>query len=363
MIQPTGVAVKMHNASSPNEFSQLASDIKRWGDEAGFAHVAITDINLEQHEKHLQAWLARGDHGSMDYMARHGNMRSRPDELLPGTMRVISCRLDYLPADVETVKTLQQPDTAYISRYALGRDYHKLIRKRLATLAKKIEAASGGEHRAFVDSAPVLERALAEQAGLGWIGKNTMLINSQAGSLFFLGEIYTSLPLPVDQPQQTSHCGSCTSCLDKCPTDAFRGAYQLDARKCISYLTIENSGAIPVELRAKIGNRVYGCDDCQLVCPWTKFTKFTKEQDFHPRQQLDKAKLCTLFNWSETEFLSNTEGSPIRRIGYQSWLRNIAVGLGNAPTSIEVIETLKSRLDIDNDMVKEHIEWALSQHI
>lgn len=298
----------------------------------------------------------------MDYMARHGSMRSQPAELHPGTVRVISCRLDYRPLEVDTVKRLQQRNQAYISRYALGRDYHKLIRKRLSKLAKMVEAVAGGNHRAFVDSAPVLERAFAERAGLGWIGKNSMLINSRAGSWFFLGEIYTSLPLPIDEPQQSGHCGSCQSCLERCPTDAFRGAYQLDARRCISYLTIENQGAIPETLRPLMGNRIYGCDDCQLVCPWTKFTRYTEEADFQPRNDLDKAELCRLFSWDETTFLSNTEGSPIRRIGHACWLRNIAVALGNAPSSIEVIEALKSRKTHPSSLVREHVEWALKQH-
>ncbi len=307
-------------------------------------------------------WLERGDHGSMDYMARHGTMRSRPDELLPGTVRVISCRLDYRPLETDTVKRLKEANKAYISRYALGRDYHKLIRKRLSQLAQKIESIAGGQHRAFVDSAPVLERALAEQAGLGWIGKNTMLINRRAGSWFFLGEIYTNLPLPIDPPQASSHCGSCRQCLDLCPTDAFRDEYQLDARRCISYLTIENKGPIAKELRPLIGNRIYGCDDCQLVCPWSKFTRYSSEADFQPRNDLDKAELCQLFSWDEDTFLKRTEGSPIRRIGHAAWLRNIAVALGNAPTSIDVIEALKRRLSHPSELVREHVLWALEQH-
>lgn len=343
------------------DLNQLVDDIRSWGREAGFSAVGFSDINLAEHEQHLQDWLAKGYHADMDYMQAHGLKRSRPDLLVENTHSVISFRMDYLPADVATTKTLAQSDIAYISRYALGRDYHKLIRKRLANIANKIEQAAGGSHRAFVDSAPVLERALAQKSGMGWIGKNTMLLNSKAGSWFFLGEIYTSLQLPLPPLETSHHCGSCQACLDKCPTNAFVDAYQLDARRCISYLTIENKGPIPLELRPLMGNRVYGCDDCQLVCPWTKFSQYTQERDFQPRHDLDRRSLVDLFLWSEAEFLKKTEGSPIRRIGFDSWLRNLAVGLGNGPATAAAIEALEQRLDYANPMVVEHIGWALQR--
>lgn len=343
------------------DLEQLALDIKSWGREAGFSAVGFSDLDLSEHEQHLQAWLDKNFHGDMDYMQAHGSKRSRPAQLLEQTLSVISFRMDYLPADVATTKALKQSDTAYISRYALGRDYHKLIRKRLAKIAQQITTAAGGSHRAFVDSAPVLERALAEKSGLGWIAKNTMLLNSKAGSWFFLGEIYTSLALPVSPMPASNHCGSCQSCLDKCPTQAFAAPYELDARRCISYLTIENDGSIPQALRPLIGNRIYGCDDCQLVCPWTKFSPYTREADFQPRHQLDRRSLLELFLWTEEEFLRLTEGSAIRRIGYRRWLRNLAVGLGNGSASEAVIKALRERRNYPDAMVKEHIDWALTQ--
>lgn len=350
-------------APSQTDFVLLAQQIKLWARELGFQDAGITGIDLSEHEAYLKSWLAKGFHGEMGYLADHGNKRSRPDELVPSTISIISVRMDYLPGDTQAVKVLQSSSQAYISRYALGRDYHKVIRKRLAKLANKItEVAGHFGYRAFVDSAPVLEKALAEKAGLGWIGKNTLLLNSKAGSWFFLGELYTNLPLPIDAPQATKHCGSCQACLDICPTDAFVGPFQLDARKCISYLTIELKGAIPEALRPKIGNRVFGCDDCQLVCPWNKFAKPTQETDFLPRHKLDSSDLTTLFLWTEEQFLSATEGSPIRRTGYKGWLRNLAVGLGNAATTPEVIAALNSRKDFPNDMVREHVLWALKQH-
>ncbi|WP_038289831.1 tRNA epoxyqueuosine(34) reductase QueG [Zooshikella ganghwensis] len=350
-------------ATSQTDFGLLAQQIKLWARELGFQDAGITSIDLSEHETYLKSWLAKGFHGEMGYLADHGNKRSRPDELVPGTISIISVRMDYLPGDTQAVKVLQSSSQAYISRYALGRDYHKVIRKRLAKLANKItEVAGHFGYRAFVDSAPVLEKALAEKAGLGWIGKNTLLLNSKAGSWFFLGELYTNLPLPIDTPQATKHCGSCQACLDICPTDAFVGPFQLDARKCISYLTIELKEAIPEALRPKIGNRVFGCDDCQLVCPWNKFAKPTQETDFLPRHKLDSSDLTTLFLWTEEQFLSATEGSPIRRTGYKGWLRNLAVGLGNAATTPEVIAALNSRKDFPDDMVREHILWALKQH-
>ncbi|MGP4844674.1 tRNA epoxyqueuosine(34) reductase QueG [Marinobacter sp. 1Y8] len=341
----------------------LPAKIRLWAEELGFQQVGITYAETGKHGAHLQDWLAAGKHGEMGYMADHGNKRHRPDQLLPGTERVISLRMDYLPSPDNPAKTLATRDKAYIARYTLGRDYHKLMRKRLAQLAKRIdEVLEGHQHRAFVDSAPVLERALAQRAGLGWFGKNTMLINPKAGSFFFLGEIFTSAPLPVDEPFEKEHCGSCAACLDICPTDAFDGAHKLDARRCISYLTIELKGSIPVELRSKMGNRVFGCDDCQLICPWNKFSAPTGEQDFQPRHELDNSELATLFLWSEEEFLKRTEGSAIRRTGYEGWLRNLAVGLGNAPTTIPVVEALRQRANHPSALVKEHVQWALERH-
>ncbi|MBP9956065.1 tRNA epoxyqueuosine(34) reductase QueG [Geopseudomonas guangdongensis] len=349
--------------TSEIDLAALARTVKDWGRELGFQQVGIAGIELGEHEAHLHRWLAAGHHGEMDYMAAHGDKRSRPAELVPGTLRVISLRMDYLPGDTRMTEVLARPEKAYLSRYALGRDYHKLIRKRLQQLAERIQARIGPfGYRAFVDSAPVLEKALASQAGLGWIGKNTLLINKQAGSWFFLGELYVDLPLPVDAPHASEHCGRCQACLDICPTAAFVGPYQLDARRCISYLTIELKGSIPVELRPLIGNRVFGCDDCQLVCPWNRFARPTRQGDFQPRHGLDNAELASLLRWSEEEFLARTEGSPLRRAGYERWLRNLAVGLGNAPTSIAVLEALALRREHPSALVREHVEWALARH-
>lgn len=349
--------------TSEIDLAALARTVKDWGRELGFQQVGIAGIELGEHEAHLHRWLAAGHHGEMDYMAAHGDKRSRPAELVPGTLRVISLRMDYLPGDTRMTEVLARPEKAYLSRYALGRDYHKLIRKRLQQLAERVQEAIGPfGYRAFVDSAPVLEKALASQAGLGWIGKNTLLINKQAGSWFFLGELYVDLPLPVDAPHASEHCGRCQACLDICPTAAFVGPYQLDARRCISYLTIELKGSIPVELRPLIGNRVFGCDDCQLVCPWNRFARPTRQGDFQPRHGLDNAELASLLRWSEEEFLARTEGSPLRRAGYERWLRNLAVGLGNAPTSIAVLEALALRREHPSALVREHVEWALARH-
>ncbi len=343
------------------DLSRLASDIKRWGAELGFQQVGITDADISQHADKLKQWLARGFHGDMGYMAEREGLRNKPDELVPDTVRVISFRMDYFPDEQHTAERLQQPEQAYVSRYALGRDYHKLIRKRLATIAERLREA-GGEHcRAFVDSAPVLERGFAEKAGLGWIGKNSMLINPKAGSWFFLGEIYTDLPLPTDPPQESLHCGSCTACLDDCPTGAIVAPFQVDARRCISYLTIELHGPIPEELRPLMGNRIFGCDDCQLVCPWNKFAEPTAEVDFSPRHKLDQADLLSLFAWTEAEFDRNTQGSAIRRIGYARWLRNIAVALGNTPSSQDTIKALEEKLGAVDAVVDEHIRWALQR--
>lgn len=345
------------------DLAALAQSIKDWGRELGFAHVGIAGVDLGEHEQHLERWLAAGYHGELDYMAAHGSKRSHPEQLIPGTLRVISLRMDYLPGDTRMAQVLAQPEKAYVSRYALGRDYHKLVRKRVQHLADRIQADIGPfGFRAFVDSAPVLEKAIAQEAGLGWIGKNTLLLNRKAGSYFFLAELFVDLPLPVDEAQTSEHCGRCQACLDVCPTNAFVGPYVLDARRCISYLTIELKQAIPVELRAMIGNRVFGCDDCQIVCPWNRFARPTQENDFKPRHGLDNAGLAELFMWDEATFLGNTEGSPLRRAGYERWLRNLAVGLGNAPSTIPVLEALQARREHPSEMVREHVEWALAQH-
>ncbi|PJE56843.1 tRNA epoxyqueuosine(34) reductase QueG [Marinomonas sp. BSi20584] len=349
--------------SSPEELNQLADEVKSWAVELGFAEARIVKPDLAQYKDEFNEWLNNQYHAGMDYLANHGDMRFYPEQLHPGTRRVISLRMHYLPQSVETVERLKTKDKAYIARYALGRDYHKLIRKRLTQLAKKIEQKVGDHgYRAFVDSAPILERQIAEQAGMGWIGKNTLLLTPKAGSWFLLGEIFTNLPLPVDKPTETRHCGSCTACLTQCPTDAFVEPWVLDAGKCISYLTIEHKGPIPEELRNKMGNRIFGCDDCQLVCPWTKFAKYTEEDDFQPRHNLDSADLVELFEWNEEAFLKNTEGSPIRRTGFENWRRNIAVALGNAPTNHATIQALENALSHSSELVKEHIVWALKQH-
>lgn len=341
----------------------LTVSIRDWAAQLGFQQIGITDIDLSEDAPRLDAYLAAGYHGEMAYMADHGTMRSRPDELVPGTVRVISVRMDYLPQDTQMAQMLAQPEQAYISRYALGRDYHKLMRKRLQQLAEKITEEIGPfGYRAFVDSAPVMEKPLARKAGLGWMGKNTLILNRQAGSWFFLGELFIDLPLPIDEPNDRDHCGKCSACLDVCPTQAFVGERVLDARRCISYLTIELKGPIPEELRPMMGNRVFGCDDCQLVCPWNRFSKPTQEDDFKPRHNLDNSTLAELFMWTEDEFLKRTQGSPIRRTGYERWLRNLAVGLGNAPSTIPVLEALKARLDYPSELVQEHVLWALQQH-
>lgn len=350
-------------ASKPtSDYQKLVDELKVQAKQLGFQQLHVSSIDLAKDEQHLKRWLALGLHGEMAYMASHGDKRSHPEQLQPGTLRVITCRMDYQPQGADSESILAQSDKAYISRYALGRDYHKLMRKRLAQLAKQLEAQTGSSnYRAFVDSAPVLERAIAQQAGMGWIGKNTMLINPTAGSWFFLGEIYTDLPLPADLPQPSEHCGSCQKCLDICPTQAFTKAWQLDARRCISYLTIELKGAIPEELRPLMGNRIYGCDDCQLVCPWNKFSTPTQLDDFQPRHRLDDRQLVELFMWSEEEFLTKTEGSAIRRIGHERWLRNIAVALGNAEYSKEIIQALESKKEYPSQLVREHVLWAIKE--
>ena len=340
----------------------IGADIKKWGVDLGFQQVSFADIDLSKYEHHLKDWIDRNYHGAMSYMAENHDKRCHPEQLVPGTIRVVCVRMDYALDSKDSLESMENTGKAYVSRYARGRDYHKLIRKRLQKLARRIQDVVGPfGYRAFVDSAPVLERALAEKSGMGWIGKNTMLINKQAGSWFFLGELFTDLPLPVDE-QVSDHCGSCSACLDICPTNAFVKPNLLDATRCISYLTIELRTSIPVEFRKPMGNRIYGCDDCQIVCPWNKFSEPTQEKDFTPRHKLDDAQLVDLFAWSEREFLKRTEGSAIRRIGYDCWLRNIAVALGNAPSSKEIVGALHSRLNNVPDMVNEHIEWALLQH-
>lgn len=344
------------------DYTALAQRIKRWGKELGFAAIGIGDTELSADEAHLMNWLAAGRHGEMDYMARHGTHRSRPADLVPGTLRIISARMNYWPPQFKTPDTVLADSTlGYVSRYALGRDYHKLLRQRLQRLADRISTEIGAfGYRAFTDSAPVLEKALAQQAGLGWIGKHTNMIDQDSGSWFFLGELYTDLPLPTDSAG-INHCGTCHACIDACPTGAIVAPYELDARLCISYLTIELRGPIPEELRPLLGNRIYGCDDCQLVCPWNRFATRTNEPDFAPRHALDAETLTTLFSWTENEFLDNTAGSAIRRIGHESWLRNIAVALGNAPISPEIIAALTSRREHPSALVREHVDWALSR--
>lgn len=345
------------------DYAELARQVKRWGNELGFQQTGIAGIELREDESRLEDWLALNFHGEMDYMRRHGQKRSRPAALVPGTVRVVTARMDYLPAnaaDAEAV--LNAPHLAYISRYALGRDYHKVLRNRLQVLADRITAAVGKSgYRVFVDSAPVLEKALARNAGLGWIGKHTNLINSRAGSLFMLGELFTDLPLPVDAPAK-DRCGTCSACIPACPTGAITAPYQLDARRCISYLTIEHHGPIPESLRPAIGNRIFGCDDCQLVCPWNKFAVVAAEPGFRVRHGLDSPDLIELFTWSEADYLERSAGSALRRLGYLRWQRNIAVALGNAPTSPDVIRALESRRNHPDPMLREHVEWALSRH-
>lgn len=356
------------------QLQALVDNIEQWAQELGFQQVGITDTDLSAEEPRLKEWLDKGYQADMDWMADHGDKRSRPHELLPGTLRVISLRMNYLPTDTDPIRILKSPDKAYISRYTLGRDYHKLVRKRLSKLAQQIQQQATQfytdadiQQRPFVDSAPVLERPLAAKAGLGWIGKHTLLLNEEAGSWFFLGEILTNIPLPITARAVANQCNDCQACLKVCPTDAFPRPYQLDARRCISYLTIENKGPIPLEFREPIGNRIFGCDDCQAICPWNKYAQHSDEADFSPRLQLDHAELLELFQWSEAQFLKNTEGSAIRRTGYEGWLRNLAVALGNATALDEtarhqIVTALKDKIAYPSPLVQEHVHWALEQH-
>lgn len=357
-------------------YTALAARIREWAHELGFQAVGISDTDLSAAESGLLEWLSLGWHGEMDYMANHGSKRSRPAELVPGTLSVVSLRMSYAPSAArDSWQVLAEGERAFISRYALGRDYHKVLRNRLAKLADKIRAEVAEFHgRVFTDSAPVMEVEMARKAGLGWRGKHTLLLSREHGSWFFLGEIYLNLPLPVDAPQQ-EHCGTCTRCIEICPTRAIIAPYKLDARRCISYLTIELKGSIPVESRPLIGNRIYGCDDCQLVCPWNSFVqtagngfaqttlnKSIGEPDFAVRHGLDDVSLVTLFAWDEAEFKARLAGSAIYRIGHEQWLRNIAVGLGNAPQSVEVIAALQARCEHPSALVREHVAWALARH-
>ncbi|GBU12095.1 epoxyqueuosine reductase [Enterobacterales bacterium] len=360
----------------PLDLIQLAQLIKQWGQSFGFQQVGICDTDLSAEEPKLQAWLDNQYHGEMEWMARHGMLRARPHELLPGTLRVISVRMNYLPAKAAFAKTLNNPELGYVSRYALGRDYHKLLRQRLKKLGDKIQAyctehtdsqtIDGQEKhgteitfRPFVDSAPIMERPLAAKAGIGWVGKHSLILNREAGSWFFLGELLIDLPLPVDQPQEEK-CGKCVACITTCPTGAIVAPYTVDARRCISYLTIELEGAIPEEFRPLMGNRIYGCDDCQLICPWNRYSQLTDEADFSPRDALHAPELIELFAWSEEKFLRITEGSPIRRIGHLRWLRNISIALGNAPYAENVLLALQRRQG-ENSLLDEHIEWAIAE--
>lgn len=344
------------------DWPQLSQNIKTWGMELGFQDVGICDTDLTLAQAQLQDWLEAGYHGDMHFMEKHGSMRTQPDELVPNTVRVIMVRMNYFPPEANIKKTLRNKMKAYISRYATGGDYHKLIRKRLQKLAKRIEGEIGPfGYRAFADSAPVMEKPLAIKSGLGWQGKNTLVLNRDAGSYFFLGTLYTSLPLIIDKTPAKDECGSCTACMQICPTQAIVEPYVLNASRCISYLTIELRSSIPIEFRKAIGNRIFGCDDCQLCCPWNRFAKITDEKHFHPRHNLNNSDLIELFAWDKETFYKNTEGSPIRRIGYDCWLRNLAIGLGNAPKDDAIVDVLSARLNNVSDMVNEHIQWAIEQ--
>ena len=352
----------MSDATTNCNYALLARTVKTWGIELGFQAVGIADTDLGAAEGRLAEWLAAGFHGEMDYMARYGPRRARPAELRPGTLSVISARMNYQPRAAEAWSVVDAPGKAYIARYAMGRDYHKVLRRRLEQLAQRIEREIGAfGHRVYTDSAPVMEVELAAKSGLGWRGKHTLLLSRDAGSYFFLGEIYTDLPLPVDAPV-ADHCGSCRKCLDICPTRAIVAPYKLDARRCISYVTIELKGSIPLALRPLIGNRVYGCDDCQLACPWNRYAEVSGEPDFGVRHGLDDVQLVELFSWSESQFHERMAGSAIHRIGFDRWSRNLAVGLGNAPASTAVVGALRSRAGGASALVREHVAWALQRH-
>ncbi|HKO68794.1 MAG TPA: tRNA epoxyqueuosine(34) reductase QueG [Burkholderiaceae bacterium] len=365
-------AVDVATADAPahrNDLSALAARIVQWGEELGFAHIGIADVDVAAAAARFDAWLADGRHGDMDYLQRHAALRADPSRLLPGALRVIVARMNYLPRDTRSnwaqheLDQLNERNTAVVSMYARGRDYHRVLRDRLQKLASRIEVEVGRlGYRAATDSAPVLEVELARKAGLGWRGKHTLLLSQDAGSMFFIGEILTDLPLPVDEAT-SNHCGTCSRCIEVCPTRAITAPYQLDARRCISYLTIEHHGSIPPELRPLIGNRIYGCDDCQLVCPWNKFAHTAELPDFDVRNGLDRATLIELFAWDETQFNERHAGSAIRRIGHERWLRNIAVALGNARTGREVIAALRTRADHPSALVREHVAWAIAQHV
>jgi epoxyqueuosine reductase len=357
-----GATIITRRMNPPADLSDLKQTLSALATARGFDALGVSDLELGVDAARLQHWLDLGKHGDMDYMARHGTRRTRPDELVPGTVRVLSARMNYWPGDARDAgEALADPQVGYVSRYALGRDYHKVLRNALQGLADDIVARVGPMgYRVFVDSGPVLEKALARKAGIGWIGKHTNLIARDAGSYFFIGEILTDLPLPVDEPA-SAHCGTCSACIPACPTGAITAPHQLDARRCISYLTIELFGAIPVELRRLIGSRIYGCDDCQLVCPWNKFARAAAHPDFKTRHRLDSSRLSELFAWTEEEFLARTEGSAIRRIGFERWLRNIAVALGNAPSTADNLAALEARRDDPSVLVREHVQWSLDE--
>ena len=360
--------IHVHERSALNppgtDYHALKAQIRSWAGELGFQDLGVTDLDLAAHEPHVRAWLEKGFQGELGYLTRNLAKRLDPSQLVPGTIRIISARMDYLKTETRPMEVLESPELGYVSRYALGRDYHKTLRRRLAKLGQRISAAATDiDHhfRAFTDSAPVLEKALAAKSGLGWIGKHTLVLNRQAGSWFFLGEIFTNLPLPVDDPGTEDHCGNCRACITVCPTDAIIGPRQLDARRCISYLTIEYQGVIEESLRPAMGNRIFGCDDCQLYCPWNRFAERSQEADFEPRRQLESSDLLQLFAWSEAEFLAKTEGSAIRRISYEQWQRNLAIALGNGPASPEALAALRSRREAASELVAEHIDWALDR--
>ncbi len=352
---------------SNEHLTRLRALLTEWSHQAGFQQVGVTGVDLGRHRQHLQHWLDEGYSGEMQYMHAHDGKRGRPDDLIPGTSRVICFRLDYLTPGPSLPDIITSDRTAYIARYSLGRDYHKVIRQKLKRIWQRVETYLRDHHlppaagRVFTDSAPVLEKALAQQAGLGWIGKNTLLLNRTAGSWFFLGEIYTDLDLPIDSPYTEQHCGSCSACMDVCPTDAFVAPYQLDARKCISYLTIEHRGSIDEVYRRAIGNRIFGCDDCQVFCPWTKFANYSTEGDFAPRNNFEAPELLELFSWNEEEFLKRTEGSAIRRTGFSGWQRNLAIALGNCDYSEDILQALAQARPESGDLIAEHIDWAMSE--